>query len=184
MFQDHKTLLKQREDLNTRDLELRSAADGLSISIFNKADEVETLVNDIVAALWSIKLLPKPPPPFQASDFNLSFNRGTDDLDSMLTGADITNGGEMTKKLASYADALRTEKAELQSQAVKLESELELSANDLEQLRDQVNEIRQEVTVILNELSSAKQVCPFTRMSACVVLLTWAIGVGRRIESE
>jgi hypothetical protein len=171
MFQDHKTLLKQREDLNSRDLELRSAADGLSISIFNKADEVETLVNDIVAALWSIKLLPKPPPPFQATDFNLTFNRGTDDLDSMLIGADVTNGGEMTKKLASYADALRTEKAELQSQAVKLESELELSANDLEQLRDQVNEIRQEVTVILNELSSAKQVCPFARLS--VVLLTW-----------
>lgn len=155
MFRDRDDLIKQRDDLTNRDIELRSLADGLSISIFNKADEVESLVNDITQTLWSIKLLPKPPPPYQPADFTLSFNRGTDDLDAILTGADVSG---MLKRLGEYADKMRNEKADLQGQAVKLESELDVVVGDLEMLRETVAETREEVTTILGELNSAKQV--------------------------
>jgi SMC interacting uncharacterized protein involved in chromosome segregation len=158
MFRDRDTLEKQLKDLSTKQIELQEAADELSVAIFRQADEAEGLVDENVNLLYKLNLHPKPPPPFEPGEFLFTFNRGTDDLNSMITGADISIGGDMAKKLVRYAEKLRAERAELANEAVILEHDLENSVNDLEELQAKVKEIAKEVENTLDDLKNSKLV--------------------------
>jgi SMC interacting uncharacterized protein involved in chromosome segregation len=156
MFRDRDTLEKQLKDLSTKQIELQEAADELSVAIFRQADEAEGLVDENVNLLYKLNLHPKPPPPFEPGEFLFTFNRGTDDLNSMITGADISIGGDMAKKLVRYAEKLRAERAELANEAVILEHDLENAVNDLEELQAKVKEIAKEVENTLDDLKNSK----------------------------
>lgn len=166
MFRDRETLTKQLEDLKEKDIALQQSADQLTVSIFRKSDEVEKIVDDIMRLLYKVNLHPRPPPPFQPGEFRVTFNRATDDPEALLTGADISTGGDMTKKVLSHADQMRTEKAALAGEAVELENELDIAQNELDQLRSQVEEIRKEVSAIQHELK-------LTRDVSIILFLWW-----------
>jgi SMC interacting uncharacterized protein involved in chromosome segregation len=158
MFRERETLTKQLDDLAAKEIELDKQANELNVPIYNAADNVDTVLEAIDAILYNTNLRPRPPAPFKSSDFLVSFNRATDDLDSMLTGADISPGGEMIMKLSDYAASMRKEKAALASSAVTLENDLEVAATSLEKLRSEVVGIRNSVNLVLKGLTTSKQV--------------------------
>jgi SMC interacting uncharacterized protein involved in chromosome segregation len=158
MFRDRETLSKQLEDLKERDINLQQNVDDLTVSIFRKSDDVEKMVDDIMNLLYKVNLHPRPPRPFRAGEFHITFNRATDDPESLVAGPDISPGGDMIRKILSYTDEIRTERAALASEAVVLENELETTQNELDQLCSQVAEIREEVSAIQEELKLARDV--------------------------
>lgn len=157
MFRERETLLKQFDDLSAKELELQNQAHSLSVSIFREADSVELLVEEITNKLDKLKLHPKPPAPFAPGDFHFTFNRATDDLDAIITGADISPNGKMVKNLSSYAEKMRRERADLASQAVRLENELDVATTELDELRKVVDEKRTVVKNMLEEHATAKK---------------------------
>jgi len=158
MFNERNSLMKQLEDLAAKEIELEKQVNELTVPIYNAADDVEAVVEVIDNFLYSTKLRPRPPAAFKASDFLISFNRATDDLDAMLTGADISPGGEMIAKLSEYAATIRREKAGLATSEVALDNEVEEAKANLDKLRDDVDDIRNSVNLVLQEFNTSKQV--------------------------
>lgn len=150
MYRDREELGKQLEDLMQKDIELQKTGDTLAVSIYRKSDEIDTMVENYANILYEVGLHPKPPPLFHPGELDFNFNRATNNLDELITGADISASGELIRKLQRYTATVRNEKAELATQAVMLENELEVAQGELDHLSAEVIDLRKEVNDMLD----------------------------------
>jgi len=156
MNHDHESLSRTLEDLKQKQSEMNRNVLSLEVNVTNRASAAEEAVDNYMALISTLKLLPPLEPPFEDVDLSLELNTAAQDPQKLLQGPDLRK--VVKPALNSIAESKRLQRANLESERIRLDNELDKLTLECENLLEEVRANEKKAAAINEQADDLRDV--------------------------
>lgn len=148
MTTDHEILSRNLEDLRQKVSESHKIVLNLEVSVTNRAEAAEDVLESYTNLISSLGLFPPLLPPFEGINLILELNTASSDPQQLLTGADIRRIIKPT--LSRIAESTLSQRATVENERDRIDDEFDRLTLECENIEEEIGEVEKKV-IALNQ---------------------------------